>query len=84
MSDDNSTECCDNRRPILVEIRGVYDGGLFYMCDSCKAMWHRWGANAKHLHAKAQEVMDTWTANRERLREALGTEDSADPQPPGQ
>lgn len=73
---DDKSPCCDKRHPILVEVAGVYDGGLFYMCDNCKAMWHRWGPFAKHLHAKAQEVMDRWEANRQRLREALGTEDS--------
>jgi hypothetical protein len=82
MSDE--TPCCEDRKVVLVEIRGVYDGGLFYMCDTCKAMWHRWGANAHRLHAQAQEVMDQWEANRQRLREALGTEDSANPEPPGQ
>lgn len=30
------------RREILVEIWGVYDGGLFYRCPDCEGTWHRW------------------------------------------
>ncbi|TDB99605.1 hypothetical protein E1091_06565 [Micromonospora fluostatini] len=30
------------RRSILVEIPGVYDGGLFYQCPDCGGRWHRW------------------------------------------
>lgn len=26
----------------MVEIRGVYDGGLFYECLACQWRWHRW------------------------------------------
>jgi hypothetical protein len=26
----------------MVEIRGVYDGGLFYQCPDCGGRWHRW------------------------------------------
>jgi len=29
-------------RTIMVEIRGVYDGGLYYMCPDCGGKWHRW------------------------------------------
>lgn len=30
------------RREILIEISGVYDGGLFFQCPSCDGRWHRW------------------------------------------
>lgn len=29
-------------RTILVEVQGVYDGGLFYRCPDCQGQWHRW------------------------------------------
>jgi len=29
-------------RKIMVEIRGVYDGGLFFRCPDCGGTWHRW------------------------------------------
>lgn len=32
----------DYRRTVMVEIRGVYDGGLFYECPDCRGRWHRW------------------------------------------
>jgi hypothetical protein len=39
-------------RTIAVEIRGVYDGGLFYQCPDCGKAWHRWGMGSD-LHRKA-------------------------------
>ena len=30
------------RREIMVEISGIYDGGLFYLCPDCGGKWHRW------------------------------------------
>lgn len=29
-------------RTIGVEIRGVYDGVLFWQCPDCGTRWHRW------------------------------------------
>jgi hypothetical protein len=29
-------------RRIGVEIRGVYDGMLFWQCPDCGGRWHRW------------------------------------------
>ncbi len=31
-------------RTIGVEVRGVYDGVLFYRCPDCGGSWHRWSA----------------------------------------
>lgn len=31
-----------NGRAIGVEIRGVYDGVLFWGCPDCGGSWHRW------------------------------------------
>lgn len=49
-----------------VEIRGVYDGGLFYADledDGCGKAWHRWdGASdySRSMRNKAQPYMDDW------------------------
>ena len=32
----------ESRRSILVEIQGVYDGGLYFKCPDCGVCWHRW------------------------------------------
>lgn len=29
-------------RTIMVEIPGIYDGGLFHQCPDCGYRWHRW------------------------------------------
>ncbi len=29
-------------RGIEVQIRGIYDGGLFFECPDCGGRWHRW------------------------------------------
>lgn len=29
-------------RTIGVEVRGVYDGVLFWQCPDCAGRWHRW------------------------------------------
>ena len=39
-------------RTVMVEIPGVYDGGLFYRCPDCGRAWHRW-PETHPLHAKA-------------------------------
>lgn len=40
-----STDRCEDCRSeaiTMVEICGVYDGGLFYECLDCELRWHRW------------------------------------------
>lgn len=49
---------------IGVEIRGVYDGVLFWMCSACGGTWHRWSADNEHMRAKAQRVMDRWAETK--------------------
>ena len=39
-------------RTLMVEIPGVYDGGLYYQCPDCGRRWHRW-PETHHLHVKA-------------------------------
>lgn len=42
---------------ISVEVRGVYDGGLFWMCPKCKGRWHRWPVGHP-LWARAERYID--------------------------
>jgi hypothetical protein len=40
-------------RVITVERRGVYDGGLYFMCPDCGFKWHRW-PEGHYLRARAE------------------------------
>lgn len=43
-----------NGRAIGVEIRGVYDGVLFWRCPDCGGSWHRWSpVNSLRLYERA-------------------------------
>lgn len=33
---------CENHVKIGMEVRGVYDGVLFWWCSNCGEAWHRW------------------------------------------
>lgn len=51
----------------MVEIRGVYDGGLFLahprQSGGCGFAWHRWDqsdAYAKRLYDKAERYIEEW------------------------
>lgn len=50
-------------RATSVEIRGVYDGGLFYahtvQSGGCGRAWHRWEGPSR-LRVKAQKYIDEW------------------------
>lgn len=55
---------CFNRAT-LVEIRGVYDGGLF-LADTlesggCGYAWHRW-PKGHHLRERAERFVKEWNA----------------------
>lgn len=42
-------------RLVGVEVRGVYDGILYWMCPSCEHRWHRWSyEDQPRLHAAAE------------------------------
>lgn len=45
---------------VMVEIRGVYDGGLFYMCPFCGHTWHRWKPENGKIYTKAVYWMAMW------------------------
>lgn len=58
----------------LVEIRGVYDGGLFYahtrQSGGCGFAWHRWPEDS-HLFARADLYLSEWNdRNREERSES--------------
>lgn len=44
---------------VSVEIQGVYDGGLFYLCPNCEGCWHRW-PKGDRLRPVAQVYIDRW------------------------
>lgn len=48
------------RREIGVEIQGVYDGMLFYVCPDCGGAWHRW--DLADMRTKAQPYIDEYNA----------------------
>lgn len=54
---------------IMVEIQGVYDGGLFYMCPFCDHLWHRWSPEDKRLYAAADFHMKLWREWRAQASE---------------
>lgn len=43
-------------RTIGVEVRGVYDGVLYWACPDCGGTWHRWPED-HHLRARAEKHM---------------------------
>lgn len=53
---------CGDKNPIMVEVRGQYDGGLYWLCnfdhdgDGAFA-WHRW-PNGHYLNHRAQQFID--------------------------
>lgn len=53
-------------RKIGVEIRGVYDGVLFWQCPDCGGRWHRFPATHP-LYERAARYIDI----RPKLKEAV-------------
>ena len=50
-------DCCPAPFPAGVEVRGTYDGVLFYECRSCGSLTHRW-PDGTWQHTAAQRIMD--------------------------
>ena len=44
--------------PFVIEVRGVYDGGLIWECPVCHAKWPRF--NEGRLHRAALKVIEEW------------------------
>lgn len=49
----NEKPCACTEGAVLVEVLGLYDGGLFYECFACRAAWHRW-PEGDYRHAQAE------------------------------
>jgi Zn-finger nucleic acid-binding protein len=47
----------NHRWAIGIEIRGVYDGTLFYQCPSCGGRWHRF-PEGDRLRARAEPFVN--------------------------
>ena len=45
-------------RTIGVEVRGVYDGVLFWQCPDCDHRWHRF-PEGDRLRARAAQIIGT-------------------------
>ena len=42
-----------------IEIRGVYDGVLYWRCGKCNKAWHRWPKDeCPRLHAAAEPYVN--------------------------
>lgn len=50
------TEYCPRcRKPAVgVEIEGVYDGVCYWMCESCRVKWHRFGEDEPWLRQRVE------------------------------
>lgn len=48
---------CGAKDPAMVEIRGAYDGGLYWLCQSDGFAWHRW-PTGHYLNHRAQPYID--------------------------
>lgn len=53
-------------RAISVEVRGVYDGGLFYQCPECDECWHRWTDEDPFSNAMRAKAEAFWYRQRRR------------------
>lgn len=47
---------CSCEDKIGIEIRGVYDGILFWRCQHCRTDYHRW--TDPHMQKKAERHMN--------------------------
>lgn len=48
-------------KPFGVEIRGVYDGVVFWACPACEFAWHRFGEDDP-LRMRAETHLARWRA----------------------
>lgn len=71
--EDEHCEVCDGpltdpetgySRVGLVEVRGVYDGGLYlvHAVTDCEYAWHRW--TDPYMREKAQPYIEKWNKHR--------------------
>lgn len=46
-------------RTVGIEVRGVYDGVLFWTCPDCGLAWHRWQPGS-HIRDRAEPYVQQW------------------------
>ena len=47
------------------EVRGVYDGVLFWICASCNTAFQRW-KEGDRLNERAQTYIDEWNTKEKK------------------
>lgn len=62
MSTDLTCPSCGagERDIIGHEVRGVYDGVLYWSCALCKLAWNRWDESYGRRHETAQHLVQAW------------------------
>lgn len=48
--------CGSAQHVVGVEVRGVYDGVLYWVCTADRVSWNRW-PKGHYLHAKAEQEL---------------------------
>jgi hypothetical protein len=48
----------DGSKLMGVEVRGVYDGVLYWACMRCGERWNRWPTD-HYLHARAEKYLNS-------------------------
>jgi hypothetical protein len=57
------------RRSLGIEIRGVYDGVLFFACPDCHGTWHRWKPeHSLRLWVAAEKHRARFTATMREIK----------------
>lgn len=57
---------CDPAWVCGVEIRGVYDGVLFWQCRQCDALWHRFAESSMYW-PRAEKYISQFRAKTEKV-----------------
>jgi|14_taG_2_1085336.scaffolds.fasta_scaffold53398_2 hypothetical protein len=64
---DYNSECWKNHhyghnkyffKTVGVEVSGLYDGVLYWLCPECNGTWHRWPEGSE-LYGKARAYLDS-------------------------
>jgi ssDNA-binding Zn-finger/Zn-ribbon topoisomerase 1 len=61
-SDDRWPICpqCGSKDLHCIEVRGVYDGGLIWSCQTCEHKWPRFAVGK--LNVEAKSIIAKWAA----------------------
>lgn len=63
----SSTICpyCSAEQVVGIEVQGVYDGVLYWMCNECKRAWNRWFTDNSRMFRVAEEHV---AAHNEKMK----------------